>query len=162
LRLCSFASFARNKKQKTMIKKIIFFLVIVFVAIQFYPRNNNNVSKTKSEYALSISETTSDSVLQIFKTSCYDCHSNNSVYPWYTNIQPFSWWINHHIYEGKEELNFDAWGTYTLQKKKHVLHEIEEQIEEGEMPLESYTWIHKNAVLTELQKKLIYDWVRRN
>ncbi len=145
-----------------MIKKIIFFLVIAFVAIQFYPRNNNNVSKIKSEYALSISETTSDSVLQILKTSCYDCHSNNSVYPWYSNIQPFAWWIAHHIYEGKESLNFDEWGTYTLKKKNHVLHEIEEQIEEGEMPLESYKWIHKNAVLTDQQKRLIYDWVRKN
>ena len=145
-----------------MIKKLIFFLVIVFVAIQFYPRNNNNISKTKSEYALSISETTSDSVLQILKTSCYDCHSNNSAYPWYTNIQPFCWWINHHIYEGKESLNFDEWETYTSKKKNHVLHEIKEQIEEGEMPLESYTWIHKNAVLTAYQKSLIYDWVKGN
>jgi len=145
-----------------MIKKLIFFLVITFVAIQFYPRNNKNIAKNKSEYALSTSENTSDSVLQILKTSCYDCHSNNSIYPWYPNIRPFSWWINHHIYEGKESLNFDQWGTYTLKKKNHVLHEIEEQIEEGEMPLESYTWIHKNAVLTEQQKKLIYDWVRRN
>jgi hypothetical protein len=143
-----------------MIKKLIFLLVIVFIVIQFYPRNNNNIAKNKSVYALSISETTSDSVLQILKTSCYDCHSNNSVYPWYTNIQPFSWWINHHINEGKESLNFDEWGTYTAKEKNHVLHEIEEQIEEGEMPLESYTWIHKNAVLTEQQKKLIYGWVR--
>ena len=145
-----------------MIKKIILLLGIVFIAIQFYPRNNNNVSKIKSEYALSISETTSDSVLQILRSSCYDCHSNNSVYPWYTNIQPFSWWINHHIYEGKESLNFDEWGTFTEKEKKHVLHEIEEQIEEGEMPLESYTLIHKNAVLTEQQKTLIYDWVKGN
>ena len=145
-----------------MIKKIIFFLGIVFIAIQFYPRNNNNVAKNNSTYSLALSETTSDSVLQILKTSCYDCHSNNSVYPWYSNIQPFSWWINHHIYEGKEYLNFDEWGTYTLKKKKHILHEIEEQIEEGEMPLESYTWIHKNAVLTQQQKKMIYDWVKGN
>ena len=145
-----------------MIKKIIFFLGIVFIGIQFYPRKNNNVVKNNSTYALSLSETTSDSVLQIFKKSCYDCHSNKTDYPWYTNIQPFSWWINHHIYEGKEELNFDEWGTYTLQKKKHVLHEISEQIEEGEMPLDSYTWIHKNAVLTQQQKRLVYDWVKGN
>lgn len=145
-----------------MIKKIILLLGIVFIAIQFYPRNNNNVSKIKSEYALSISETITDSVLQILKTSCYDCHSNNSVYPWYSKIQPFSWWINHHIYEGKESLNFDEWGTYTLKKKNHVLHEIEELIEVGEMPLESYTLIHKNAILTQAQKSLIYDWVRKN
>jgi hypothetical protein len=143
-----------------MIKKIILLFLIAFIAIQFYPRNNNNVSKIKSVNALSISETSSDSVLQILKTSCYDCHSNNSVYPWYTNIQPFSWWINHHIYEGKESLNFDEWGTYTLKKKNHVLHEIEEQIEEGKMPLESYTLIHKNAILTQAQKSLIYDWVK--
>jgi hypothetical protein len=145
-----------------MIKKLFFFLLIAFVAIQFYPRNNNNISKTKSVHTLALSETTSDSVLQILKSSCYDCHSNNTVYPWYTKIQPFSWWINHHIYEGKASLNFDEWESYTAEEKKHVLHEIEEQIEEGEMPLESYTWIHKNAVLTVQQKKLIYDWVRRN
>ncbi len=145
-----------------MIKKIIFFLGIVFIAIQFYPRNNNNISKNNNTHTLALSETTSDSLLQILKTSCYDCHSNNSVYPWYSNIQPFSWWLNHHIYEGKESLNFDEWATYTLKEKKHVLHEIEEQIEEGEMPLKSYTWIHKNAVLTEQQKKLIYDWVKGN
>lgn len=145
-----------------MIKKIILFLGIIFIAVQFYPRNNNNVAKNKSTNTLALSETTSDSVLQILKTSCYDCHSNNSMYPWYTNIQPFSWWINRHINEGKESFNFDEWEMYTSEEKNHILHEIEEQIEEGEMPLKSYKWIHRNAVLNQKQKSLIYDWVKGN
>ena len=86
------------------------------------------------------------------KAACYDCHSNKSVYPWYTYTQPIGWFVKNHIEEGKEHLNFSEFGSYTAEKQAHKLEECYELIEKGEMPLSSYTLIHKEAVLTTEQQ----------
>ncbi len=99
-------------------------------------------------------------VQKTLETSCYDCHSNNTVYPWYTRIQPLGLWMKNHVDEGKEELNFSEFNTYTAKRKLKKLREIAEQVEEGEMPLYSYTIIHKNAVLNEAQKAELIDWAK--
>ncbi|MGB0390561.1 MAG: heme-binding domain-containing protein, partial [Salibacteraceae bacterium] len=99
-------------------------------------------------------------VASILKTSCYDCHSNETNYPWYSNIAPVSWWVKDHIKEGREELNFSAWGTFTEKRKAKKLHEIEEEVEEGEMPLSSYTITHSNASLSKEQKEVLITWVK--
>ncbi len=113
--------------------------------------------------------TVPDDVHNILKTSCYDCHSNNTYYPWYANIQPVGWWLKNHIDEGKKHLNLQDFST--LQPKPggrfktarelqdHKLEEIEEMVSEDEMPLKSYTLIHRDAVLDDTQRKLITDWV---
>ena len=99
-------------------------------------------------------------VSELLKTACYDCHSNQPTYPWYTNIAPVSWWIKHHINEGSSHLNFSLWGTYSDKRKNHKLEECIEMIEEGEMPMTSYTLIHKEAKLTDAQKMQLVEFFK--
>jgi hypothetical protein len=101
-------------------------------------------------------------VKSILERSCYDCHSNHTRYPWYSNIQPVAWWLQHHIDEGKEHLNFSAFKTYTPAEMDHKLKEIEEVIEENEMPLWSYRLIHQKAKLSEAEKNNLLKWVKES
>lgn len=94
----------------------------------------------------------------ILKTSCYDCHSNEIKYPWYTNIAPVSWWIKHHINEGSGHLNFSEWGNYASRKADHKLEECVEMVESGEMPMSSYTLLHGEAKLSKEQQTRLIDW----
>jgi len=135
------------------------YLIILLVVIQFY-RPSQNVQETRPKTNIFLVEEASDYVKDLISTSCYDCHSNNTAYPWYNNIAPVSWLLANHVDEGKEELNFDAWGTYSLKRKNKKLKEIKEELEEKEMPLESYLWIHKDAKLSQDQVKTIIDWAR--
>ncbi len=101
-----------------------------------------------------------DEVAGMLKIACYDCHSNQPSYPWYTNIAPVSWWIKHHINEGSHHLNFSEWGTYSEKRKNHKLEECVEMIEEGEMPMSSYTMMHHNAELTDAQKLQLVEFFK--
>ncbi len=107
-----------------------------------------------------------DSVFVLLKTACYDCHSNFTKYPWYSNIQPIGWWLKDHVDEGKLHLNFqefalvkanDKYSTPAL-RQDHKLEEVIETVKDGEMPLKSYTIIHKESKLTDAQRKMITDW----
>jgi len=135
-------------------KKILFILLAVVIIIQFI-RPERNIGKRETENTIFVS----NEVGQILQTSCFDCHSNYTVYPWYTNIQPIGWWLNHHVNEGKEELNFSEFETYSLKRKLHKLEEIKEMVDEGEMPLSSYTLIHGDASLSAEQKEILSKWV---
>ncbi len=97
----------------------------------------------------------------IFKRACYDCHSNSTTYPWYANIQPLGWWLADHIREGKAELNFNEFGTYSLRKQKSKLKSIAGSLEDNSMPLSSYTFIHKNAKLSLTDKGLVLNWLSK-
>jgi hypothetical protein len=99
-------------------------------------------------------------VTQLLKTACYDCHSNQPTFPWYTSIAPVSWWVKHHIDEGSHHLNFSEWGAYELKRKNHKLDECVEMLEKGEMPMSSYTWMHKEAKLTDAQRLLLIEWFK--
>lgn len=94
----------------------------------------------------------------ILRVSCYDCHSREVKYPWYTNIAPVSWWIKNHIEEGSQHLNFSLWATYSKKRKEKKLEECVEMIEEGEMPMTSYTLIHGEATLSKDQKDKLIQW----
>lgn len=94
----------------------------------------------------------------ILDKACYDCHSNNTRYPWYANVQPVAWWLNSHVEEGKGEINFDEFLTYPAKKARHKMEEVNEMVKEGEMPLNSYTWVHKEAVLSQSEKLAIANW----
>ena len=96
----------------------------------------------------------------ILKKACYDCHSNNTDYPWYTYVQPVHWFMNYHIKSGKAELNFNEFGTYTPRRQQNKLRSIESSLKEGTMPLYSYTLIHRNAILSKAEKSLILEWVQ--
>ena len=95
----------------------------------------------------------------ILKTSCYDCHSNNTNYPLYSYVQPARFFMESHIKKGKENLNFNEWGNYTNRKQNNKLDIIVKQIKSNEMPLSSYTLIHKNAILTPTQKEEVINWI---
>lgn len=142
-----------------MLKKILYLLLAAFVIIQFFkPAKNIAPQGLASGNHISTKYAVPAEVEQILKTSCYDCHSNNTIYPWYANIQPVAWWLNDHVVDGKKELNFDEFATYNLRRQYHKLEEVGEQIEHDEMPLNSYTIIHQSAKLDPAQKKTLTDW----
>lgn len=140
-----------------MKRKIIWFLVIVLIGIQFI-RPAKNTATALSAKDISTAYTVPAEVSGILKKACNDCHSNNTVYPWYSNIQPVAWWLQHHVNEGKGELDFSEFASYSPKKQHHKLEEVIEQVKEGEMPLNSYTWIHKDAKLTEAEKLALSEW----
>lgn len=140
-------------------KKSLLGIVIVLVAIQFF-HPSKNVSNTVSANSISTVFATSEEVQTILKSSCNDCHSNNTIYPWYNNIQPVAWWLNHHVDEGKGKLNFDEFAAYSPRKQYHKLEETEEMLNEDEMPLFSYTITHRDAVLSAEEKQVLIDWTK--
>jgi hypothetical protein len=146
---------------KSKFFKLFLLLFFVVICIQLIPKQNNNYSSSLSKYDIRYSHKMSDSLLNILQTSCFDCHSNHSQYPWYANIQPVSWWLNKHIDEGKEELNFSEFGRYSIRRQYHKLSEISREIEEDEMPLTSYTLIHNHSKLSMPQKKVIFEWINQ-
>ncbi len=93
------------------------------------------------------------------QVSCYDCHSNNTAYPWYNKIQPVAWFLGEHIKEGKAELNFNEWDEYSDRRKNSKLRSIISQIEDDEMPLDSYTIIHADAKFSEDEKSEIIEYM---
>jgi len=137
-------------------KNIAIAVLILLVIIQFIHPAKNLSNETAND--ISKKYPVPDSVQMILRTSCYDCHSNQTTYPWYNNIQPVAWWLGHHVNEGKEELNFNEFGTYRIGRQYHKLEEIVKQVNEGEMPMSSYTLIHGYAKLNDSQRKLVVDW----
>lgn len=140
-------------------KKILIGLLVVFIAIQFY-RPEKNSSKEQDTVAFLQETNPPQEVRDILKNTCFDCHSNNTVYPWYNNIAPVSFWLADHIEEGKSELNFSEWNTYSNEKKDHKLEEIYEETERKSMPLKEYTWTHSEAKLTDVQIDAVVKWAK--
>lgn len=142
-----------------MVKKIAFVLLAGLVIIQFF-RPARNVSTAATPNDISNKYAVPANVQEILRSSCYDCHSNNTSYPWYANIQPVTWWLQDHVAEGKGELNFNEFLSYTPKKAHHKLEEVIEQLQEGEMPLKSYTVIHRNAIVDAGKSKILSDWAK--
>ena len=144
---------------KKVVKPIFLLLLVVIIIIQFI-HPPKNISSPDALLLNDISKVygVPDSVNQVLQTSCYDCHSNNTIYPWYSKIQPVAWWLNDHIVEGKREVNFSEFATYRIGRQYKKLDEIIKQVKEDEMPLSSYTLIHRNAILTTGQKLVISNW----
>ncbi|WP_298511449.1 heme-binding domain-containing protein [uncultured Kordia sp.] len=142
-----------------ILKKIAVLALIVLVILQFFGPERNEGDITDLEPFIQETNMPS-SVAATLKVACYDCHSSNTRYPWYSNIEPISYWMAEHIEHGKDELNFSEWSSYTAKRKDHKLEEIIEEIEEGHMPLPSYLWTHSDAELSETQIKEIDAWVK--
>ena len=140
-------------------KRIIYFLIAFLLILQFVPMQKNLGQAFRPDHYLQVISA-SEEVQQVLKTSCFDCHSHATEYPWYASVQPLGFWLNHHVNEGKEELNFSEFAGYKLKRQLHKLEEIVEMVEEGEMPLASYTFIHGNAKLDEAQKQLLISWAK--
>ncbi len=132
-------------------------LVVAIVAIQFFhPERNQNTLTTQTD--ISHLYPVPDDVSVILDKACNDCHSNNTIYPWYANVQPVAWWLNDHIKEGKGELNFNEFAAYPPAKQYRKLEEVKKEIDEGEMPISPYTFIHTDARLTETEKHTLTNW----
>lgn len=141
--------------KKPLIKKIFFALVAVLLLLQLW-RPEQNSGDTGADIAAGFS--VNPEVSAMLKTACYDCHSNNTVYPWYASVQPLAFWLANHINEGKEHLNFSEFMNYPPYRQFHKLEEIDEVLAEDEMPLKSYTLVHRNAVLKQADKDLLIQW----
>jgi hypothetical protein len=143
----------RNKKSS------LFILLILLIGVQLVPieKNEGDPDGTHSLFKSGIMP---ENIHQILKSSCYDCHSDATNYPWYSRIQPIGLWISNHVKDGKRHLNFSQMMTYTSKRKNHKLEEIIETIDENEMPLKSYTLIHHHAVLSDKQKSDVISWVK--
>ncbi|HMJ46824.1 MAG TPA: heme-binding domain-containing protein [Ferruginibacter sp.] len=141
---------------KKFLKYFLLIIILLFIAIQFYPKPPKNTGASVND--ISKVHNIPPNVKSILETSCYDCHSNNTRYPWYNNLQPVALWMGNHIKDGKKELNFSEYATYSIRKKFKKLEEIGEQVKKGEMPLASYTLIHRNAILDSEKKKILEDW----
>lgn len=144
-----------------LLKKILIAIVIILALLQFV-RQEKNQQGVYGLNHIKASVEVPEEVDKLLTRSCYDCHSNSTHYPWYTAVQPFGIWIQHHVDEGKAELNFSEFATYSPKRKAHKMEEVAEMLEANEMPLGSYTLIHKEAVLSEAEKQLLVEWAKRS
>lgn len=144
---------------KKALKWTLIVLVAALVVMQFFGIDKTNPPVNAGEEYLALANPPAE-VATLMRQACYDCHSNETKYPWYTNVAPVSWWVKDHINEGRGALNFSVWGTYTPKKAAHKLEECYEIVQEGEMPLKSYTWIHSEARLTAEQKGQLVTWFK--
>jgi hypothetical protein len=140
-----------------MIKKIILLLLGLVVIAQFI-RPAKNVSAVVGPNDISVKHPVPANVAALLQRACYDCHSNNTKYPWYAEVQPAGWWLASHVNDGKRHLNFSEFAAYTPKRAKTKAGEIVDEIEEQKMPLKSYTWMHPEARLTAEEIKLIIAW----
>ncbi len=138
-------------------KKILFILLGLLIIIQFFGIDRSNPPVEPEMDFLYLNAPPVEIGLQI-KAACYDCHSHETKYPWYTNIAPVSWWIKGHIDEGRENLNFSTWSNYAPDRRAHKVEEAMEEVKEGHMPLDSYIWMHPEADLTEADREAMAAW----
>ena len=140
-----------------MIKKIFIFLLFALVVIQFIRPKKNKAEGPQPNY-IGNNFAIPEDVKSILAKACNDCHSNNTNYPWYSNFQPVLWWLDKHIKDGKKELNYDEYTSRSLRYQFHKMEETIEMVKEGEMPLNSYTWIHKDAKLSPEERSKLTNW----
>jgi hypothetical protein len=139
-------------------KKILLLAFAAFILIQFIqPARNRNGQVVHTD--ISKTFTVPPNVKAVLEDACYDCHSNNTRYPWYSYIQPAGWWLSNHIKNGKAELNFSEFGAYSNRRQLSKLRSIGRSIKDEAMPLASYTLLHRRAKLTPEEKALLTSWV---
>lgn len=141
---------------KRAIKFFLILALLALVAIQFIRPEKNNAGY-ESVSAFETETRTSEKIAVILRENCYDCHSNQTTYPWYSEVAPLSFWLEDHIKDGKKHFNASDWQSYSIKKKEHKLEEFIEMVEDDEMPLQSYTILHGG--LSEENKTLLLQWV---
>ena len=146
-------------KTKKYLRVAIVAVVVILIVLQFFQTNTNN-GESASPNDLTHAVNVPRPVLNILQQSCFDCHSNHTNYPWYAYIQPVGWWLSDHIKDGKEELNFSEFNTYPEKRKNKKLEKIADEVEEGEMPLNSYLIIHTDSKLSEAEKNELVSWAK--
>ncbi|MCF6357279.1 MAG: heme-binding domain-containing protein [Draconibacterium sp.] len=137
---------------KRLIRVSLILVLVVLVGIQFIPSGTNqNPDVTSDDFVRTFN--VPENITALLNVSCYNCHSNNTAYPWYSKVQPIGWLLENHINEGKENLNLSEFGTYSKRKQKSKLKSMISQIEKDEMPMASYTFIHREARLSQDGKR---------
>lgn len=142
------------------LKKILGVLLVVFILVQFIDPEEN-VGSTASFDSFLKDTNPNKEVTAILKTTCFDCHSDVTNYPWYNEITPLNFWLSDHIKDGKKHFNISAWDGYSVKKKDHKFEELIEMVESKEMPLKSYTYVHSEAKLTDSQIAAVIDWGKK-
>lgn len=140
-------------------KKRIFWYVIlaVIVIMQLYPFPRPEVTTDNPNDLIKTTEVP-ENVATMLRAACYDCHSNETVYPWYSNIAPVKWWVYDHIIEGREDVNFSKWNSYSKSDKAEILDDITSEVSEGEMPLDYYPLTHPGAKLSDTDREILVKW----
>lgn len=145
---------------KKLFRYILIFLFVVFLTMQFFqPKKNLGILSTGKDLFSQVY--VNDTIKALLETSCFDCHSNHTNYPWYGQISPVSVFLNKHVTEGKKELNFSEWRDYSHKDKISKLVDIYDEVEGGDMPLESYLKIHKDAILSKHEREMIMSWAEK-
>jgi hypothetical protein len=148
-----------------VLKIVLAVFAVLLVGAQFVRPAKNISTGAPGADDLTVLRPPPAEVKAILDRACYDCHSNHTRYPWYAEVQPLGWWLANHVKEGKAHLNFSTFGTYPAKRQSRKLEELIEEVEEGKMPLPSYTWTHADARLTPAEINALTDWaasVREN
>jgi hypothetical protein len=144
----------------SLLKKAAIALAIIVIGAQFIRPSRANLPVDAARTIQANMEVPPE-VTAILARSCDDCHSSTTQWPWYSNVAPVSWLLAHHVNDGREELSFSDWSSYTPKRAAHKLKEICEQLEKGEMPLQSYVLLHRSAALSDADKEVLCDWARK-
>ena len=134
-------------------------LIIIFLIVMQVAQPKKNLAEGVSQNDISNVYNMPVELKEMLVKKCYDCHSNNTRYPWYANVQPIGWWLAAHVHDGKEELNFSEFKTYNAKRVAHKMEELVEVVEDREMPLKGYTMFHAGTEVTETDERLIKEWV---
>ncbi len=141
----------RVMSKKSIFRTVLLVLFAVFLAIQFIPVDRKNPAKETEIQA-------PPEVMAILRRACYDCHSSETVWPWYGRVAPFSWYVLDHVKEGREKLNFTSWNQYNEVRRQRKRHASWDAVAEGEMPMWFYPILHPAAKLTESDKAVLKKW----
>jgi len=136
-----------------MLKSFWFWFFLTFIAIQFVPMDVPEKLESNPENKIEAPK----EIMDILRRSCYDCHSNSLSYPWYAHIAPSSWFAKSHVEKGRDNMNFSIWKEYNQEKQLKLLDKLPKSIV-IRMPLPSYLWLHKEAKLSQEEKKLLTAW----
>jgi hypothetical protein len=145
--------------RRTKLKQIAIAVSLFALAMQLIPAGTRNspIVPSRTIYA---TESMPPSVRTVFESSCMNCHSNQTYWPWYSYIAPVSWIVARDVHDGRRQMNFSEWGAYSPQKREQKLEEICEQIMNGDMPDGKYTFIHRNSRLTQEQREAVCEWTQ--
>lgn len=148
-------------RRRKLARRIMGGAVLVLIALQFYhpARNVSTAAPGPDDFVARYA--VPDPFRGQLHESCYDCHSNNTRYPWYTHVQPAGWWLQHHVNEGKAHLNLSEFGRYSASRRADKMDAMIDELTFRTMPLKSYTLVHRNARLTKAESDALADWLQR-
>ena len=141
----------------SLLKRIVLGLVVVFAGMQLFRPDRTN-PPVDSAQAVEATATVPPEVDAVFRRACFDCHSSETRWPWYSGVAPMAWGVADHVEEGRAAFNFSQWGAYPVRKRLAILEKVCDEVREGKMPLKQYLWLHRDATLSEADWKSVCDW----